>query len=124
MFIYLGVTLFVAVLGLVYESFAHGVFSAFMMFGFVIPLVFGLVPYTLLFFFNKETNPSEIVSDLYNAGVATLTLASLYKGVLDIYGTTRYLHLGILSISGTTLILAGITIYLVTFILRKRNSNR
>lgn len=121
-FIYLGVSIFVAVFGIIYEMFSHNVYSIYMEFAFVIPLVLGLVPYTLFYFFNKSMHPSEIVSDLYNAGVTTLIVASLYKGVLDIYGTTRDVHLLTLTISGFILLGLGILTYIVTIIYHIKNS--
>lgn len=108
------------IVGFVYEANAHGVFSAFMMFGFVVPLVLGFIPYLLMWLLLKDNHPSEMVSNLYNAGVATLTVASLFNGVLDIYGTTRYVHVGILSASGILLILSGVIIYIVLLVKNKK----
>lgn len=116
MFIYLGVFLFVAVFGFVYEQFSHGVYSFFMAFAFLFPMVLGFAPYILLYFFNKDKLPSVFTSNSYNAGVATITVGSLFKGVLDIYGTTRDVHLYVLFISGIVLLVAGITSYIIAII--------
>ena len=120
MFIYLGVVLFVALFGFIYELFSHGVYSFFMAFAFIFPLTLGLLIYLILFIINKDIYPSEFTSNMYNAGVATLTLGSLYKGVIDIYGTTRDLHLSIFFIVGISLLAIGVISYIISFFLRRK----
>lgn len=122
MFIYLGVFLFVALFGFIYEQFSHGVYSFFMAFGFLFPMVLGFFPYLAFFFLGKSKLPSILTSDLYNAGVATITVASIFKGVLDIYGTTRDIHLIVLSVSGLVLLVAGILSHIVILILSKHEN--
>ena len=116
MFIYLGVFLFVALFGLIYEQFSHGVYSFFMAFAFLFPMILGFLPYILFYFFGKDNYPSVLTSDLYNAGVATITMASVFKGVLDIYGTTRDVHLYILTITGIVFLFAGIICHIISLI--------
>lgn len=123
MFIYLGVFLFVALVGFIYEQFSHGVYSFFMAFAFLFPMVLGFLPYLALFLFGKNIFPSEITSDIYNAGVATITVASLFKGVLDIYGTTRDVHTYTLFISGIVLLALGLISYLVILIISKKKED-
>lgn len=113
MFIYLGVSLFVMLFGFIYEQFSHSVLSWFMVYAFLVPLILGFIPYLLLYVFNDETHPSEMTSNLYNAGVATLTICSIYIGVLEIYGTTRELHVNILLFSGLILLVSGIVTYII-----------
>lgn len=122
LFIYLGVSIFVFIFGMIYETFSHGVYSPYMVFAFLIPLLGGLLPYTLFFFINKKTHPSEITSDLYNAGIATLTISSIFRGVLEIYGTTREAHLKTLFYSGIILLSLGLLSYIVLFIYRLVNN--
>ncbi|MCQ2772800.1 MAG: hypothetical protein MJ238_05980 [Bacilli bacterium] len=116
MFIYLGVFLFVALFGFIYEQFSHGVYSFFMAFAFLFPMTLGFLPYIIFYFFGKGSYPSVLTSDLYNAGVATITVASIFKGVLDIYGTTRDVHLYILSITGLILLIAGVVSHIVSLV--------
>ena len=85
---YLIVAVLCAVIGAVYEIFSHGVFSVFMAFAFVIPLVLGALP-NLVIGLSGQKTPGVAAENLYACGIATLTIGSLLKGVLDIYGTTN-----------------------------------
>ena len=73
-----------AVFGLIYEHFSFGVWSHFMGLAFLIPLLLGALP---ALFMRKERSP--VTAQLYGGFVLTLTLGSLVKGALDIYGTTN-----------------------------------
>lgn len=86
------------IFGIIYELFSHGVYSIYMWGAFLIPLLLGCL--ASLIFFKKQ---NVIENNLYNAGIITLTIGSILKGVLDIYGTTNeklilYLILGVLFI--------------------------
>ena len=87
---YLLTALFVALFGAVYEYFGHGVYSYFMIYAFAIPLVLGAVPFMAMGLF-EWIIPSDATVKLWGCGVATLTIGSLMRGVLDIYGTTNKL---------------------------------
>lgn len=115
-FIYLGVTVFCGIFGLVYETFSHGVVSFFMLFGFLFPLVLGLAPYSILFITKTIKGPDTFASYLYNAGVATVSVGSYFKGVLDIYGTTRDVYVIIYFVVGGVLLLLGISSYIISLI--------
>ena len=73
-----------AAFGLIYEHFSFGVWSHFMGFAFLIPLLLGALPALLV-----RREPSPAAAQLYGGFVLTLTLGSLVKGALDIYGTTN-----------------------------------
>ena len=73
-----------AAFGLIYEHFSFGVWSHFMGFAFVIPLLLGALPALLV-----RRGPSPAAAQLYGGFVLTLTLGSLVRGALDIYGTTN-----------------------------------
>jgi hypothetical protein len=109
--LYFCVTLFCAVAGAVYEHFSHGVSSIFMVYMFVIPLVGGCVPYTVFALSPNKPFPGRFSRDLWNAGIATLTVGSFIQGVLEIYGTTSGLTIAYW-INGAALCAAGITAYL------------
>ena len=113
-FVYVGVTLFCIVFGLIYETFSHGVVSFFMLFGFLFPLILGLAPYLVLFLGKIEKGPDTVASYLYNAGVATLTVGSYFKGMLDIYGTTRDAYVIIYFTVGGVLLLSGLFLYIIS----------
>lgn len=110
-------TVFVFVFAKIYGIFSHGVYSAFMSYAFLLPLTLIFLPKLLnlctgnrLWNGTLETEEGEkklflssLASFLWKSGVAVLTVGSLYKGVLDIYGTSGtfewiYLVVGILAL--------------------------
>ena len=91
----------------VYECFSHQVYSRAMILAFLYPLLGGLLPATLLLLMKTELQPGEWTCSLWGAGIASLTLGSLFRGVLEIYGTTSRLS-GVYSALGWTLLAFGI----------------
>ena len=92
-------SLFLALFGAVYELFSHGVVSYFMVYAFAIPLALGVLPYGLMLL--SGNLPGERFLFFRNVAIATLSVGSLFKGVLEIYGTTNgkavvYLIAGVL----------------------------
>ncbi len=77
----------VAFFGAVYEIFSHGVYSNFMIYAFAVPLVLGALPNIL----DENEKINFARSPLWACGITTLTVGSIIKGVLDIYGTTNNL---------------------------------
>lgn len=115
-FIYIGVTIFCVAFGIIYETYSHGVVSHFTLYGFVWPFVLGLLPYSVLFLKKSEKGPGELCSCIYNAGVATLTVGSYFKGMLDIYGTTRDVYVITYFVVGFSLLGIGIIIYIISLL--------
>ena len=104
-------TAFLAFFGAVYELFSHDVYSYFMIYAFAIPLMLGVIPYTVLLI--REKVPPETFLRLWSAAIATFSIGSAFKGVLEIYGTTNklvcvYIAAGIL-LMGAALISARIS---------------
>ncbi len=121
-------TVFVFVFAKIYGIFSHGVSSAFMSYAFLLPLSLIFFPKLLnlctgnrLWNGSLDTEEEEgkklflssLASFLWKSGVAVLTVGSLYKGVLDIYGTSGscewiYLVVGIvtLAVGGISALLA------------------
>ena len=112
-------TVFVFVFAKIYGIFSHGVSSAFMSYAFLLPLSLIFFPKLLnLCTGNRLWNGSlkrkeeegeknlflsSLASFLWKSGVAVLTVGSIYKGVLEIYGTSGtfewiYLVVGILAL--------------------------
>lgn len=110
-------TVFVFVFAKIYRIFSHGVSSVFMSYAFLLPLSLIFLPKLLnlctgnrLWNGTLETEEGEkklflssLASFLWKSGVAVLTVGSIYKGVLDIYGTSGtfewiYLVVGILAL--------------------------
>lgn len=80
---YLVITLFCIAFNYFYSIFGHGVSSPFMSYAFVFSLILGVVGYVIIGRLNLE---NRIAFNLYNAGIATLTVGSLLRGILDIAG--------------------------------------
>lgn len=126
-FRYLIISIAVALFGAVYEYFSFGVWSAFMVYAFMVPLLGGTLPFMLSYIrrirrkiaeyedapdgtfatsaqyrLSQEmlyrSNPENETASgrisgrlIYHMALATLTVGSILKGVLDIYGTTNRL---------------------------------
>lgn len=112
---YLFVTIFCAAFGAIYEHFSFGVYSVYMTYAFGFPLVLGVFPFFRRGMNGeqemrkgRELNGSRKIrrfeepnenersakaridrrpEKCWHAGVATLTVGSMVRGVLDIYGT-------------------------------------
>ena len=84
---YFAASVFIAIAAAVYGLFSHGVYSYFMIYAFMIPLLGGALPHLIAAMKGIEIN----ARDTQLAIIATLTAGSLLKGVLDIYGTTNRL---------------------------------
>lgn len=85
---HLAVAVFCALFGAIYEIFSHQVYSYFMIYAFAIPLVCGALPYAILAW-RSMREPDARTMRFWNWAIAAFTLGSLFKGVLDIYGTTN-----------------------------------
>ena len=109
--IYLGVSVFVFIFGQIYEYFSHGVYSSYMMFAFLIPFIGLFIP-SLLNNLILKRKITDNVTLPWKCGIATLTVGSIYKGVLEIYGTSGTFEQVYLIIGSLLCIIA--TIVLVT----------
>jgi hypothetical protein len=87
--IYIFTTLFCIAFNYIYSLFGHGVSSPFMSYAFVFSLVLGVVGFEMIGWQNLE---NRIAFNLLNAGIATLTVGSILRGIIDIAGadTTEY----------------------------------
>ncbi len=85
--IYFGISIFVFIFGQIYEYFSHGVYSSYMMFAFLIPFIGLFIP-SLLNNLILKRKITDNVTLPWKCGIATLTVGSIYKGVLEIYGTS------------------------------------
>ena len=75
-------------IGIIYETFSHNVYSAFMLGAWAIPLIMGVIlPMILLKL--KLKMPTYLENELWNLSIATLTFGSFFNGFLEIYGTTN-----------------------------------
>lgn len=110
--VYSLVSAFCAVFGAVYEVFAHGVYSGFMIYAFAFPLTLGVIPFILMAVFPCRKYPGVTARILYHCGIATLTLGSIVRGILVIYGTTNSLDM-LYPIAGMTLLAFALVLYLL-----------
>ena len=86
--IYVFTTLFCIAFNYVYSLFGHGVSSPFMSYAFVFSLVLGVAGFTVLGRLHLE---NRVAFNLYNAGIAALTVGSILRGIIDIAGAdTQY----------------------------------
>ena len=109
--IYLGISIFVFIFGQIYEYFSHGVYSSYMMFAFLIPFIGLFIP-SLLNNLILKRKITDNVTLPWKCGIATLTVGSIYKGILEIYGTSGTFEQVYLIIGSLLCIIA--TIVLVT----------
>ena len=110
--LFLGGSVFFGIFAFIYEMFSHEVYSNAMIFSFAIPLMLGLFPMLLLFFILLRRGHFTISStglQLYAGGVFMLTVGSVMKGVLEIYGTTNQ-KIVMFPILGIVLLIAGVLI--------------
>ncbi len=103
---YLAAAIFMALFGGIYEIFSHRVYSYYMIYAFGFPLVMGLLPALAIVIFDLRI-PEDNTIRLWNYGVATLTIGSAMKGVIDIYGTTNRLMI-VYPLVGVILIIAAV----------------
>ncbi len=89
--VYLVISAFCALFGLIYEIFSHEVYSYYMIYAFGFPLIGGALPSILLALSKRCPIPSIGTRYLWHSAIAALTVGSVVKGVLDIYGTTSRL---------------------------------
>lgn len=84
---YVAVTLFWLVFGVIYEMFSFGVYSNYMIYAFMFPLVGGLVFWLMVGTARRQIRYSRLFVQCQSAAIATFTLGFVFKGILDIYGT-------------------------------------
>ena len=98
---YLMVTRFCLAFGAIYEHFSFGVYSMYMIYAFTVPLIGGVLPAVYCGLHPQTIIIRKRSRKMWRAGIATLTVGSIYTGALEIYGTNSifsyiYLILGLL----------------------------
>ncbi len=111
--IYTGITAFCALFSAVYEHFSHGVYSLYMVFLFLIPFAGGILPTCAFLFLRPIPCPGPFARNVYNWGIATLSVGCCLRGVLEIYGTDSA-YIPYYMYSGLALIAASIIIYAIS----------
>ena len=77
--IWTAITLFTALFAAVYEYFSFGVYSPYMIFAFLSPLLFGVIPSLLV---------PKVMGRGWTDGILLLTGGSILIGIFEIYGTS------------------------------------
>ncbi len=106
--IYLCVTVFTAIFGAVYSAFGHGIISYPMKLAFLFPLVMGLIPSFILSLNNSGVFPKLPARYLWHSSISLLTIGSVLRGVLDIYGNNMNPYPRIYVIAGCVFATAGV----------------
>ena len=122
--IYIGVTIFCVIFGLIYEYFSHNVLSYSMLYGFMWPLFGGVVFYAvwtgIYFLFKIKYTPSIWTSYAYNAGLATLTVGCYFHGIVEISGRTSESHDVYYTIIGVILLSAAAIFLIISIFIKIR----
>lgn len=108
---YFYISLFLIFFGMIYEHFSYSVYSAFMVYAFLFPFIGGCLYLKFrksLAMARRVKAPSTVSLSFHAAGISFLTVGSIFKGILDIYGTTNRLT-NIYWIVGFIFILAGLS---------------
>ena len=99
----------------IYAIFGHGVRSASMSWMFLYPLLGG----ALVYFFIERLAPKtgratgyRLFRNVYNSGIAILTVDSFLKGILDIAGTTSP-YTVVFHIAGWIFLASGVLLFLM-----------
>jgi len=110
--IYTIVSVFCAFAGAVYEHYSHGVYSYYMIYAFGFTLAGGVLPSLVLLGFKEPKLPNTFSRYFYHSAIAALTVGSIFKGVLDIYGTTSRFQPAYFVAGALFLILAFICVFI------------
>jgi hypothetical protein len=86
-YVYTTAAAFCILFNYVYSLYAHGVSSDFMTYMFLFPLLGGSLVFMGFYLLKKRVKaPSRLSFNLYNSGIAWLTVGSCIKGVMEIAG--------------------------------------
>lgn len=106
-FTYLLAAIVCAGFGAVYESFSHGVYSYYMLYAFMIPLLGGTLPFSCVLYFRNKI-PRPMARRFHHFGISALTVGCIICGVLEIYGTTNRLVIVYFTVGGMFLFLGNL----------------
>ncbi len=101
---------FCSVFAIIYEAFAKGIISFWMLGMPLFPFVLGVVPALVYEKMNKPINDWGL--QIWNCGVITLTVGSLLNGIFDIFGT-YFDMFNYFLIIGSILLIAGAAVHII-----------
>lgn len=108
LFMYIGVTIFAGIFSFEYELFSHQVYSNFMVYLFVVPLVLGVIPNALALAILRLDVGNAWQKTVQAFAVATLSVGSVLQGIVEIYGTTNLLIRYFFIVGGVLLLTSAI----------------
>jgi hypothetical protein len=111
--VFLAISLLCVIVNSIYGLYSHGVPSDYLTFMFACPLLGGTVVYLLLWALPKARMPGRFSINLYNSGIAALTVGSALRGVFDIAGTSSP-YQPVFMIAGITMVSLGAFCYFVS----------
>lgn len=117
LFVYIGVTLFVALFGIIYELNSNNVYAFEMAFAWIYPLIFGAIMYLALRLVPTRNVPGLLPACGYHLGVGIVTMRSIFIGVIRIYGTTNNAMTTTYTVLSWVLMPLMIVIYLIIIVL-------
>lgn len=106
---HLAAGIFLMLFGAIYEYFSYGVYSYYMIYAGMIPIALGVLPYYLIGMYGRKI-PRKTAVGAWNSGIAALAVGSVFKGVLEIYGTTNGM-IWVYPAAGFILLAVGAGIY-------------
>jgi hypothetical protein len=104
--VFFAASLFCIFFNWIYGRYSHGVHSDSMTLMFAYPLFGGAVVYLLIGILPKAWFPERFSANVYNSGIATLTLGSLLKGIFEIAWTSSP-YQPVFMIIGIAMVLLG-----------------
>jgi hypothetical protein len=110
--IFLAISLFCVIFSLIYGKYGHGVHSDYITYMFGYPLFGGTVVYLLIGALPKAWMPGRFAINIFNSGIATLTVGSALKGVFEIAGTSSP-YQPVFMIAGIAMVSLGVLCYFI-----------
>lgn len=120
--VYLAVSGFCFLFAWVYSLYGHGVYSVYMTYMFLYPLLGGVLPFLLLWIFVPQADTVRHYRFCYNgyhSGIAALAVGSTLNGIFRIAGTSSPYTI-VFYIVGWLLAGIGLAVYLFSLIARSR----
>ena len=108
---YLIAVAFCSVFSVIYEAFAKGIISVWMLGMPLFPLLLGAVP--ALIIERRKVAISDWALQLWNCGVITLTVGSMMNGIFEIFGT-YFDMFNIFAISGGVLLVLSVAVHIIS----------
>lgn len=110
-FVFLAFSAFCLIFSFIYGRYGHGVYSNFMTFTCAYPLIGGAAAYLLVGCISRAKAPERFAANVYNSGIAALTVGSMLRGIFDIAGTSSPYQPVFVAL-GTLMVLVGVIRYI------------